>query len=226
MRRLASTLIDRAKSLVTGWFAAPKQPDQQPRPIVDQERPSPSSEALPPSPAFVSSQPNPAQPKSNPPKPTPPPFQRQAPKAQDRATMQRDAVRNVRAKLEHFLASLEGLEDEALIRAIHHFETYGYSTVTGVPRIDIRLRRDHYDQAHLMAMKAFIEAKCAILLRICDREELQLELVHPSNLIGASLDEIKPATSGQVQAMVSDLTKEINHMTRSLVQNMDSRLLA
>ena len=32
--------------------------------------------------------------------------------------MQREAVRNVRLKLETFLASLDGLEDEPLIKAI------------------------------------------------------------------------------------------------------------
>ena len=139
--------------------------------------------------------------------------------------MQREAVRNVRLKLETFLASLDGLEDEPLIKAIHHFERYGFSKVSGVPRIDIPLRRDQYDHEHLMEMKTFIEAKCAILLRICDREELQLEIRHPSNLISANLDELTPATPEQLKDIVGDLTKEIDHLTRTLVQEMDPRLL-
>ena len=143
----------------------------------------------------------------------------------NRVAMQREAVRSVRLKLETFLASLEGLDDEPLIKAIHHFERYGFSKVSGVPRIDIPLRRDHYDHDHLITMKTFIEAKCAILLRICDSEELLLEIKHPSNLIGAKLDELTAATPEQLKDIVGDLTKEIDHLTRSLVQDMDPRLL-
>ena len=203
MWRLASALIDRAKD----WLQArPTAPVPSP-PLPPQTLPN--NVVAPP--VFPAPQP---------PRPANP-----ASEARNRVAMQREAVRNVRLKLETFLASLEGLEDEPLIKAIHHFERYGYSKVSGVPRIDIPLRRDHYDHDHLMEMKDFIEAKCAILLRICDREELQLELKHPSNLIGADLDELTPATPEQLKDIVDDLTKEIDHLTRTLVQEMDPRLL-
>lgn len=206
MDGLAKVLIGKAKA----WLQArrPVMPEQaemvlpphapaqtQPKPVYPSFSPAPTS-AIPSTPASPS-----------------------------RVAMQREAVRSVRLKLETFLASLEGLEDEALIKAIHHFERYGYSKVSGVPRIDIPLRRDHYDHEHLLAMKAFVEAKCAILLRICDREEIQLELKHPSNLIGANIDELTPATPEQLKGIVDDLTREIDHLTRTLVQDMDPRLL-
>ena len=195
---LASALIDKARDWLRARPSAPLSPSSAPAPAG-------SGTSLP--------------------APAPPRPVQAASDARNRVIMQREAVRNVRLKLETFLASLDGLEDEPLIKAIHHFERYGFSKVSGVPRIDIPLRRDQYDHDHLMAMKDFIEAKCAILLRICDREELQLEIRFPSNLIGANLDELKPATPEQLKDIVGDLTKEIDHLTRTLVQDMDPRLL-
>lgn len=215
MWRLASDLIDKAKGWLGTGRTAPSPamslPEAaSPAPQIQQPRPPQSQIQQPYVPHSYAPQPRPAVSASMPP---------------SRVAMQREAVRNVRLKLDSFLDSLEGLDDEPLIKAIHHFERYGYSKVSGVPRIDIPLRRDHYDHDHLMAMKEFIEAKCSILQRICDREELQLEIKHPSNLIGANLDELTPATPEQLKDIVADLTKEIDHLTRSLVQDMDPRLL-
>jgi len=207
MRRLASALIDKAKDWLQARQTAPMSPPSPASPSSSASlRPDLSDrQVIAPAPPFRQAHP--------------------VTEPRNRVTLQREAVRSVRLKLETFLDSLAGLEDEPLIKAIHYFERYGFSKVSGVPRIDIPLRRDFYDHDHLMAMKEFIEAKCAILLRICDREELQLEIKHPSNLIGAKLDELTPATPDQLKDIVADLTKEIDHLTRTLVQDMDPRLL-